>query len=282
MSDPQDLSPLSLELDEDMARHIASLVNRTGRAPEEIVAQALRMYFRGFPLRNSVYLSAPVSALVEGIYEENTTLAEIRQHGDFGLGTFNDLDGEMIMLEGTTYQCQADGAAAAVKDDVKTPFACVTYFSPDTTETLTGRFDYPAFIDLLNRCIPSNNLFYALRIDGRFEAIRTRSVPRQQNYTPLVEATKGQTVKDMRDIEGTLVGFYSPAFVSSIHVPGYHLHFLSADRKIGGHVLECCMLQGTIGVQNVTRMELHLPVTFDFLTYETKRDAGSDLHKAER
>ncbi|MFH0879200.1 MAG: acetolactate decarboxylase, partial [Lentisphaerota bacterium] len=171
---------------------------------------------------------------------------------------------------------------AMVPDQVHSPFACVTFFSPDTSETLEGRFDYPQFIDLLNRCIPSNNLFYALRIDGHFEHIRTRSVPRQANYTPLVDATKGQTVLDLNDVEGTLVGFYSPSFVSSIHVPGYHLHFLTEDRTQGGHLLECCMTRGKIGVQNVTRMELHLPVTFDFLTYESKRDTGDDLKKAER
>ncbi|MFH0878083.1 MAG: acetolactate decarboxylase, partial [Lentisphaerota bacterium] len=98
MNSDNDISPVTLSLEDEIAAHIKALVDRTGRETEEIIGQALRMYFRGIPLRNSVYLSAPVSALVEGVYEENSTLAEIKQHGDFGLGTFNDLDGEMILL----------------------------------------------------------------------------------------------------------------------------------------------------------------------------------------
>jgi len=77
-----------------------------------------------------IYLCAPVNALVEGIYEEKIPLTEIKKHGDFGLGTFDHLDGEMIMLDGKIYQITSDGRVTLVDDHALTPFACVTFITP--------------------------------------------------------------------------------------------------------------------------------------------------------
>ena len=84
--------------------------------------------------QNAVYLSAPVNAIIEGLYREKTTIGEIRKKGDFGLGTFNRLDGEMIMLDGEVFRMKADGKAYPVNDSEQTPFACVTHFKPDTLD----------------------------------------------------------------------------------------------------------------------------------------------------
>ena len=124
--------------------------------------------------QNAVYLSAPVNAIIEGIYREKTTIGEIREKGDFGLGTFNRLDGEMVMLEGEVFQMKADGKAYPVKDSEQTPFACVTYFKPDTLD----EFPEPTGEDLFSlvaRSIPSDNMLYAVRVDGTFRHIKTRS-----------------------------------------------------------------------------------------------------------
>jgi len=69
--------------------------------------------------RSRIYLCAPVNALVEGIYKENIPLAEIKKHGDFGLGTFNGLDGEMVMLDGHVYQITSGGRVAVIDDDAR-------------------------------------------------------------------------------------------------------------------------------------------------------------------
>lgn len=231
--------------------------------------------------RPPLYISAPIAALVEGIYREDTTVGRVRANGDFGIGTFNDLDGEMVMLDGTVYQLRADGGVSVMDDAVQTPFACVTTFLGDTEEHFP---DTMAFADLEARLLsllPSTNLVYAIRVDGRFSRVRVRSVPRQENYRPLAEVAKTQTIFDFADLDGTLVGFWTPSFLSSVHVAGFHLHFLSADRRHGGHLLSADTAGVTIRLQHAPAVTLELPITLDFLTMEMTRDLHADIKAAE-
>ena len=78
--------------------------------------------------KNAVYLCAPVNALVEGIYEEKIPFTEVKKHGDFGLGTFDHLDGEMIMLGSRIWQIRGDGRVQEVGEEALTPYACVCFF----------------------------------------------------------------------------------------------------------------------------------------------------------
>jgi acetolactate decarboxylase len=232
--------------------------------------------------QNHIYLCAPVNALVEGIYEENVSFAEVRQHGDFGLGTFNDLDGEMIMLDGNIYQIKSDGTVGVVGDETLTPFACVTFYNPLSCEDFEQEMGYGAFLETIHRLLPSPNLFYAIRVDGIFSHVKTRSVPKQENYRPLVEVARNQPTFEFHDIPGTLAGFFTPSFMASLSVPGLHLHFLSSDLNHGGHLLECHLRKGRIGVQFIQRLELALPMTIDYLTWDFTRNIEQDLDKAEK
>lgn len=230
---------------------------------------------------NRVYLCAPVNALVEGIYEQKIPLSQIKEHGDFGLGTFDDLDGEMVMLDGEIYQITGTGQVNRIDAQALTPFACVTFYRPFSHDPLDADMSYTDFQKWIELLLPSPNIFYALRIDGRFSHLKVRSVPKQENYRPLVEVTQEQPVFTFEDIEGTLAGFYTPGFLSSVSVPGLHLHFLSADRRHGGHLLECRPRQVEAGVQILTTLELALPMSLDFLTWDFQRDTEADLSKAE-
>jgi acetolactate decarboxylase len=229
-----------------------------------------------------VYLCAPVNALVEGIYQERIPLSKIRQHGDFGLGTFDSLDGEMVMLDGRVYQIAGDGHVREVDEEVATPFACVTFYTPASHDDLDEELTYAAFQDWILRLLPSPNLFYALRIEGDFADVRVRSVPRQENYRPLVEVAADQPVFEFTEVKGTLAGFFTPAFLESLSVPGLHLHFLSTDRRQGGHLLECRPRRVRAGVQFISTLELSLPMSLDYLTWDFRRDTGADLDKAEK
>ena len=231
---------------------------------------------------NSIYFCAPVNALVEGIYQQKIPFSEIKQHGDFGLGTFDHLDGEMVLLDNCVYQITSDGVAAPVEDTALTPFSCVTFYQPVSHDRLAGEHSYRQFLDWLSQLFPSPNIFYAVRVDGRFRRIKVRSVPRQENYRPLTEVAKDQPVFEYEEIEGTLAGFYTPAFMGSLSVPGMHLHFLSADRRLGGHLLECCPDDVTAGIQFLTTLELGLPMSFDYLTCDFQRDTEKDLESAEK
>ena len=213
---------------------------------------------------NPVYLSAPVSALMKGLYEEDTTIANIKKHGDFGLGTFNDLNGEMVMLDGRVYQLKTDGLTYSVEDAARMPFACVTFFRPTTVEDVEQDLDDEGFKNLLERLLPSKNMLYAIRIDGFFSYIKVWSIHKQDNYRPITEVRP--MAFDLQSIEGTLVGFYTPTFIRSLSMPGYHLHLLSADRRQGGHMFQCRPQKVRISIQFVPELKLNLPITLDYLT----------------
>lgn len=227
-------------------------------------------------------MPSPINSVLEGLYEANTTMAELKKHGDFGIGTFNDLDGEMVLLDGIVYQLDIDGCAQSVGDNDKTPFAAVCNFDPITRENVENELNPQSFTAFLDQCLPSRNMMYAIRVDGLFSHLRTRSVRRTENYTPLVEATATQKVSVFEHTEGTLVGFFTPAFIPSVNVPGYHFHFITKDRSRGGHLLECSLSRGTVMIQFYTRLDLNLPVTLDYLSAEFHRNAAADLEKAER
>ena len=229
-----------------------------------------------------VYLCAPVNALVEGIYEEKIPFTQVKQHGDFGLGTFDNLDGEMVMLDGQIYRITAEGRVHQMDEHALTPFACVTFYDPFSHDELDVEMPYAVFQEWLEALLPSPNIFYAIRVEGRFASMCVRSVPKQESYRPLVEVAKEQPVFTFADIEGSLVGFFTPAFVGSLNVPGFHLHFLSADRQRGGHLLECRPTQVRVGVQLISTLELALPMSLDYLTWDFHRDTKQDLDKAEK
>lgn len=232
--------------------------------------------------KNSVYLCSPINALVEGIYEEKIPFSEIKKHGDFGLGTFDNLDGEMIMLDGNVYQMTSDGKVKQVDDSTLTPFSCVTFYQPLTEDQLTGITEYPDFLTWLHSLLPSMNIFYAIRIDGQFDYVKVRSVPKTENYKPLVDVAEEQPVFEFHHISGTLAGFFTPSYMSSLSVPGLHLHFLSSDLQHGGHLMTCRPSHINAGVQFINSLELALPMSLDYLTCDFRRDTAKDLDKAEK
>lgn len=282
MPDNQDnLSILVPFLPQYLLNQLRISSERTGCSPMDLIEKALRQFLIDKSKENAVYLSAPINALVEGLYAENTSMAEIKRHGDFGLGTFDFLDGEMVLLDGNVYQIRSDGKVYHVEDNEKSPFACVTFFNPDTVDDLDNTNNSKGFYDLLNSLIPSENMLYAIRVDGTFIHIKIRVVPRSENYRPLVEATKNQPVFDFHDVSGCLAGFYTPRFMESLNAPGYHLHFLSEDRQHGGHLIDCSLGKVRIGIQHIPKLDVGLPITLDYLTADLTRDVGNDLDKAE-
>ncbi|ONG54986.1 alpha-acetolactate decarboxylase [Pseudoroseomonas deserti] len=227
----------------------------------------------------AAYLSAPINALLDGLYEGTATVADILREGDLGLGTFEDLDGEMVVLDGRAWQVDNHGQAREVDGTARTPFACVAPFHADTIDQVpTGT----GIEDAVTGLIPSPNMLYAIRIQGVFEGLRVRSVPRQEAYTPLVEVAKQQATFDFPEAEGTLCGFWTPAFLHSVAVPGCHLHFLDAARERGGHLLSGRIRVASIALMHLPRLNMALPMTLDFLTADLGRDSQAELGVIEK
>jgi len=228
-----------------------------------------------------IYFCSPINAIVEGIYEEKIPFTHIKTQGDFGLGTFDHLDGEMVMLDGNIYQMTADGKVKQVDEKSLTPYSCVTFYRPLTEEFLEESLNYQAFLAWLKDLLPSLNIFYAIRIEGYFENVKVRSVPKTENYKPLVEVAQTQPEFEFSHIRGTLAGFYAPSYMSSISVPGLHLHFISEDVQHGGHLMSCCPKGIKVGIQFIHSLKMDIPLSLDYLTCDFKRDTAKDLDKAE-
>ncbi len=108
--------------------------------------------------RDVLFQTATLGALVEGVYDGNLAVGELKKHGDMGLGTFDALDGEMVMLDGRVYRIRADGKAEAVGNEETTPFAMVTFFEADHTGSLEGPFDLAHLEEMLDKVLPTKNI----------------------------------------------------------------------------------------------------------------------------
>ncbi|MPR35240.1 acetolactate decarboxylase [Salmonirosea aquatica] len=233
--------------------------------------------------REVVYQVSTIDALLAGEYDGEVTYGQVRQHGDFGIGTFNALDGEMLELDGDVFQIKSDGKAYPVADSTKTPFAAVTYFEADTVVPLTGPVSFEQLCALIDSLIPSENNFYAIRIEGEFESINARSVPRQvRPYIPMVEIVKTQPTFAYERVQGTLMGFRTPPFMKGLNVPGYHLHFITHDRTRGGHVLACSVAKGTLSIDFTSGFHMTLPNSGSFHRIDLTQDKQAELEKVEK
>jgi acetolactate decarboxylase len=230
-----------------------------------------------------VFQTSLMSALLDGVYDGELTVGELLTRGDFGLGTFNALDGEMIVLDGTCYRLRSDGSVHPAGSAEQTPFAVITRFVPEVSLPLPDGASREQVQELVESVTPSQNYLYAVRVTGRFESVTTRTVARQNPpYRPLVEVTKGESVQRFEDIDGVLAGFRTPLYERGIGVPGGHLHFVDVDRRRGGHVLDYRAAGGTFEVCIGTDLHLALPLTGAFQgAHLTPEDLGAQITAAE-
>ncbi len=239
---------------------------------------------RNHETRRVIYQTSTINALLAGIYDGDMTFRTLQQHGGFGLGTVNRLDGEMIGIGGEFYQIKTDGKAYLISDTMMTPFAEVTFFNPDTTLKINDSIrNYDQLKSYLNRLIPSKNIFYAIEIEGTFSYLKTRSVPEQQKpYPLLVDVVKHQVTFEFHQAKGTMVGFWCPAYIKGINVPGYHFHFITADRKAGGHVLACSMQNVTVKIDPISAFYMVLPQSKAFDNIDLTGEKQKELEKVEK
>ncbi len=210
-------------------------------------------------------------------------MSMLLEHGDTGLGTFNTLDGEMVLIDGKVYRIDSHGKAEETTRATRTPFAISAFFKTDSIL----KIDKAESLDELNKkvsaALESENIFYVIRIDGMFSNIRTRSVPAQSKpYPPLIEVVKNQSLFKFNKTKGTMIGIKSPAYTKGIGVAGFHWHFITDDRKAGGHVLDCSFDNLPAKIGPYTNLYLQLPETSDFLNSDLSQDIEKELKKVEK
>ena len=224
-----------------------------------------------------------IDALMQGVFDGFYSFNDLMAQGDFGIGTFDALEGEMIALDGDYYQVKADGVAYLVQENMTAPFATVTRFEVDQTAALENAANFTELARQLDRHLPSRNAFYALRIDGTFPYVQTRSVPAQEKpYPRLAEAVKNQSVFNFTNVTGSMVGIWAPEFAKGVNVPGYHLHFITEDRKAGGHILDIQVANATAQVDVTAGFAMQLPSSGDFYEVDLTGDLQEELEKIEK
>lgn len=226
---------------------------------------------------------ATIDSLLAGVYDGETDVAELKSYGTLGIGTLERLDGEMLMLDGVVYQVRADGKVYKPQDSERIPFASVVDFKPGKADSIAGRLSYKELLAYLDRQAPNANVMVAVHISGEFSQMHTRSVPAQTKpYRPLAEVTKNQPEFRLGKVSGDLVGFRLPAYVQGINVPGWHLHFITADRKLGGHVLDLEFSAGLVELSEVYDFRMILPRDLEaFASTDLSKDRSQELHAVE-
>jgi acetolactate decarboxylase len=231
-----------------------------------------------------LFQASTIGALLDGAFEGDLTFAELAEHGDLGLGTLNHLDGEMIALDGEFFRADVEGRLHRIPPEAKTPFAVVTRFEPTVEETLAEReLVHDEVLAEVDRLLPAGASSCALRLDGRFAAVRARSVPRQEPpYRPLTEVVADQHVFELADVEGTMLGFRFPTYVEGIEVAGYHLHFVSAVRRRGGHVLDSRSSGLRVQIDPSNDLHVELPPRVELADPDLAAETHAAVEAVER
>ncbi len=229
-----------------------------------------------------LFQASTVGALLEGAFDGDVTFEELAEHGDLGLGTVNGLDGEMIAIDGEFFRADTEGNIEQIPATERTPFAALAWFEASVQRVIEGPLAYEEFLAELDLVAADESSACALRIDGEFEFVHARSVPRQlPPYRPLAEVIADQTVFHFDEIAGTLVGFRFPSYVSGLEVEGYHLHFVSDDRSCGGHVLSCSPRRVVAGFDLAGELHVELPPDVDLASAALDEQTRAALGRLE-
>lgn len=226
----------------------------------------------------TIYQNSLMSSLIAGVYDSDITIADLLNHGDFGLETFNQLDGELVAFDSNVFQLRSDGSARKALNSQKSPFAVMTFFNCDIEHHFSYGASQKEIHNVINQYVPSDNLFCAIRIEGEFELVKTRTVPRQEPpYLPMLEAIENQPIFNFHNETGTIAGFRSPQFTQGINVAGFHEHYINQQRQGGGHVLDYYLKKGTLQIGIISRLTIDLPSQSAFLQANLMPD---NLHQA--
>ena len=237
--------------------------------------------------RDKVFQVSTLQALALGYTRTVMTVSELMQHGEAGLGTFEDVNGEMIAIDGKCYRATEDGTVVEAGDDRGVPFSAVAFMDECREFEIFGDYDMAHLKDELNNRIEEVfglNSMHVIQIKGTFEKIYARSeAPYRSHHVTLksmLEET--QTSFEFDHIKGSLVGVYFPDYMDGINASGWHLHFISEDRTVGGHVYEIKMEQGLVRRSKKNSLEIQLPRDAAFDTYFLKTASEKEIKQVEQ
>lgn len=229
------------------------------------------------------YQISTLNALMLGDFYGTISVNEILKYGNTGIGTFEGLDGEMIILDGKAYNGKASGNVEEYGGDKKIAFAAVSEISKDAESyTLKNISDLKQLRNRLDKLIDNKNIFYILKADVDLNSVKVRSCYKQEEpYKTLLEVSSSQMEYSYEECSGYLVGVWCPKYADSLNMPGWHLHFLSGDRTKGGHLLEISIKKADIKIDSKNDYEIILPSDRKFKSLNLSADLKNDVKKVE-
>ena len=233
----------------------------------------------------TLYQVALLQSLTQGYYDGIIKVSELKKHGDTGIGTFEGVNGEMIVLDGTVYQALDDGSVKVADDNETVPFSNVTFFDADITEDISDIKDVNGLKAALDKIVSAKggNLFYMVKVDGTFEKMFVRSELKQQKpYKTLDKALEtDQREFTYENIKGTIVGLYCPDYMGGLNAAGWHFHFLSEDKAKGGHILDLSFANAKARLDATPAFAMALSDNGEFQKMELAKDVNDAIKKVE-
>lgn len=224
---------------------------------------------------NTFYQVSLLQSLSSGMYDGVISVCDLKSFSNMAIGTFSGADGELIMLDGMCYKARLDGSIIEAKNEELIPFSNAVKFIKEDEINISCNS-----INELKEKLHSfknskyKNLFLVIKIDGLFNSITTRSLPKQDKpYKPLDYIVEHeQKVITNKNINGTVIGFCAPEFMSNLNTVDFHMHFISSDKLIGGHVLDLSFNDIKIDVSTKSNFKLVLSTNKDFVLSDIKND----------
>jgi acetolactate decarboxylase len=210
--------------------------------------------------KSTLFQVSTLAGLQRGLFYPVTTVGQLRQNGDVGVGAFEGMDGELLVIDGQAYNAMYSGKVVPVEDNTPIVYGTVALLTANRTESMQNIFSYDQLQKSLSQLLPNKNIFYVFKIQATFNYLKVRSTAKQEKpYPGLSVVVKNQSTFELNNIKGTLIGFRCPAYIQGVYAPGFHLHFISEDRQKGGHVLEANVADLTAQIGYLTQMHLLLP-----------------------
>lgn len=232
---------------------------------------------------DTVYQHGTLAMLIPGLFDGTLPVSRLLEHGDSGIGTCAGLDGEMVVLGGHAYTIRRDGTVEELAGDVTVPFATVHFDAPKFSLPLKGQ-DFVQVKQTLLAAKPLENVFFAVKITGTFAKMKTRTVFKQEKPYPGLNAVADQqAVFEGKNTQGTVIGYFAPELFQGVASSGFHLHYLSDDHQLGGHILDLTVGEATAYLQPFADFQLHLPLENpDFMQQRFDlASLGDQISKAE-
>ena len=204
---------------------------------------------------DTLYQVSTAHALSKGHYDGITTYKDIQAQGNFGIGTYHKVNGEMVAVDGQFFQISSDGTVQKTRPEQVAPYATVHKFSSNKTVELGSSQDYADLRQQLSTHIENKEQIYGIKIKAVCKRITLRAPKAQSKpYPPLADVIATQSIFEHENISGTLVGYYVPKYFGNIIIPGYHLHFISDHHTVGGHVLDLALMDGRLDLDPIHKI----------------------------